>query len=61
MMDEGRKSWMRTAILVGVLYLVVGIASSTLAGPAVSNQMRSFWRMFAFVISGVVFVAHIGL
>ena len=60
MMDEGRKSWMRTAILVGVLYLVVGISSSTLAGAAASNQMRSFWRMFAFVISGVVFVAHIG-
>jgi len=60
MMDEGRKSWMRAAILVGVLYLVVGIASSTLAGAAASNQMRSFWRMFAFVISGVVFVAHIG-
>ncbi len=46
-------------ILIGVLYLAVGIASAALAGAAASNQMRSFWRLSAFVISAVVFAAHI--
>ena len=45
--------------LVGVLYLAVGLLSIELAGAADSNQMRSFWRLAAFVISGVIFVAHI--
>ena len=51
--------WLGTAILVGVLYLAVGIAAAALAGAAASNQMRSFWRGSAFVISAVVFAAHI--
>src|SRR5882724_5927831 len=46
-------------ILIGVLYLAVGIASAALAGAAASNQMRSFWRLSAFGISALVFAAHI--
>jgi hypothetical protein len=42
-----------------VLYLAVGIASSTLAGAAASTQMRFFWRLSAFIISALVFAAHI--
>src|SRR6266581_6266104 len=57
--DSGRKRWPSTVILVGGLYLAVGIASAALAGAAASNQMRSFWRLSAFVISAVVFAAHI--
>lgn len=57
--DSGRQRWLSTAILVGVLYLAVGIASAALAGAAASNQMRFFWRLSAFVISAVVFAAHI--
>lgn len=56
---SGRQRWLSTVILVGVLYLVVGITSAALAGAAASDQMRSFWRLSAFVISGVVFAAHI--
>ena len=47
------------AILVAALYLAVGVASIALAGAAPSNSMRSFWRLSAFVISGVAFAAHI--
>src|SRR5882724_2729996 len=54
-----RSGWLSTVILVGLLYLAVGIASITLAGAAASNQMRSFWRLSAFVISAVVFASHI--
>lgn len=53
------RSWLRIATLVGALYFAVGIASIALAGVAASIQMRSFWRLSAFVISGVVFAAHI--
>jgi len=56
--DSVRQRWLSTAILVGVLYLVVGIASAALAGAAASPQMRFFWRLSAFVISVVVFAAH---
>ena len=57
--DSDRQRWFSKAILVGVLYVAVGIASAALAGAAASSQMRSFWRLSAFVISAVVFAAHI--
>ena len=57
--DSGRQRWFSKAILVGVLYVAVGIASAALSGTAASNQVRSFWRLSAFVISAVVFAAHI--
>src|SRR6266436_9921891 len=57
--DSGRQRWFSKAILVGVLYLAIGIASAALAGTASSNQMRSFWRVSAFVISALVFAAHL--
>ena len=42
-----------------MIYLAVGITSATLAGAAASNQMRFVWRLSAFIVSAVVFVAHI--
>ena len=54
-----RQGWLSAAILAGVLYLAIGIAFAALAGAATSHQMRSFWRASAFIISGVVFAAHI--
>lgn len=57
--DSGRQRWLSTAILAGVLYVAVAFLSAALAGAAVSNQMRTFWRLSAFVISAVVLAAHI--
>ena len=57
--NSGHQRWLSTVMLVGVLYLAVGITSATLAGAAASNQTRSFWRLSAFIISAVVFSAHI--
>ena len=57
--DSGRQRWLRTVILVGVLYFAVGIATAALAGAAASDQMRFFWRLSAFVISAAIFAAHI--
>ena len=59
MEDSGRQRWLITAILVGVLYGVVGVIFARLSGAATSNQMGFFWRWSAFVISGLVFAAHI--
>jgi len=47
-------------ILLGVVYLVVGITSSTLAGGAATDQMRLTWRLLAYFTSAVAFAAHIG-
>jgi hypothetical protein len=57
--DPGRHRWLRIAILVGLIYPAVGFAFASLAGAAASSQMQFFWRLSAFIISGVVFAAHI--
>lgn len=57
--DSGRQRWLSTVILVGVLYLAVGIAFGELAGAAASNHMRFLWRLSAYVISAGVFAAHV--
>jgi hypothetical protein len=48
-----RQSWLRAAILVGVLYALVGIA---FALPA--THVRA-WRLAAWVVSAVAYAAHI--
>ncbi len=57
---SNRQPWLRTVILVGVVYLVVGIAFGTLAGWSASNQMRVTWRLLAFFVSAIAFAIHIG-
>lgn len=57
--DTSRQRLLSTVILVGVLYFAVGFTSSALAASAGSDQMQFFWRLSAFVISAVVFAAHI--
>jgi hypothetical protein len=60
MMDTaGRKPWIRAAIIVGVVYFVVGFVFSAL-DPFVSNQARFVWRLAAWVASGAAYAAHIG-
>jgi hypothetical protein len=57
--DSDRQRWLSTVILVGAVYLVVGITSATLAASAASDKMRFFWRLAAFSSSALVFAAHI--
>jgi vacuolar-type H+-ATPase subunit I/STV1 len=52
--------WLGTAILLGGVYLVIGIAFSALARWSGSNQMVLVWRLLSFLISTVLFAAHIG-
>ena len=60
MNESSRQRWLRTSILLGVLYAVIGIVSSTFAGWSASDQMRGTWRLLAFLTSGVVFAVHVG-
>src|SRR5438552_16216732 len=57
--DSGRKRWFSRAILVGLIYLAVGVTSSALAGAAASDQMVLVWRWSAFIMSAAAFSAHI--
>jgi uncharacterized membrane protein YgdD (TMEM256/DUF423 family) len=57
---SGRQRWLRTVILLGAVYLVIGIAFGAFAGWSASNQMRVTWRLLAFLTSAVVFAVHIG-
>lgn len=55
MMDaSGRKPWIRAALLVGVLYFVVGRVFALPSGHV------SAWRLAAWVVSGAVYASHIG-
>lgn len=54
-----RRRWVGAAILAALGYLVVGLASASLAGHATSHQMRTTWRLLAWVFSAVIFAAHI--
>lgn len=59
MNDSIRQRWLGRAMLAGALYAVIGLLSAALAGAAASSRMVSFWRVSAFVVSGVVFAAHL--
>ena len=45
--------------LAGIAYLVIGLVSAALAGRAGLTPMRTFWRLSAFIASGIIFLAHI--
>ena len=46
-------------IFLGVVYLVAGITFGALAGWSASNQMRTTWRLAAWLTSAVAFAAYI--
>jgi hypothetical protein len=53
-----RSPWLRTVLLVGGAYLLIGITFALLAGRAPSIHARATWRLAAWVLSAVVFAAH---
>ena len=59
MNTSGRLQWFRAVILLGVVYLVAGIAFAALANRNASNQIRVAWRLAAWVISAAGFATHI--
>ncbi|HEY3104156.1 MAG TPA: hypothetical protein VGJ69_11220 [Pyrinomonadaceae bacterium] len=53
-----RKKWAPAAIVVGVLYFVVGFGSAAL-DPSVPSQMRFTWRLAAWMVSAIIFASHL--
>jgi hypothetical protein len=55
MMDaSGRKSWIRAALLIGVVYFLIG------RGFALPADHQHLWRLAAWLASAAVAAAHIG-
>lgn len=48
-------SWFAWALLAGTLYLIIGVGFAQLSDPSVL-----FWRRAAWMVSAVVYAAHIG-
>ena len=59
MNNSAHQRWLVAAIIAGILYLIIAMGSSALAGTAASSQMQYVWRLSAFVMSGLVLTAHI--
>jgi hypothetical protein len=59
MMPGRRNQWIRPMLLVAIVYAVVGIVTAALAGAAPSPQMRTVWRLAAWLLSLVAFASHI--
>lgn len=47
------------AILVSIVYPVVGVAFAEFASLSASNEMRIFWRLAAWLASAGAFAAHL--
>ena len=47
--------WFAWALLAGTLYVIIGVGFAPLSVPSVF-----FWRLAAWMVSGVVYAAHIG-
>jgi phosphoglycerol transferase MdoB-like AlkP superfamily enzyme len=54
---SGKYQWLCQVILVGIVYLVVGVA---FPNPPASNQMQFLWRLGAWLICAAAFAVHIG-
>ena|SRR5437762_1751998 len=57
--SSDRAKWIPVTVLVGIIYVVVGVVFAALAARAGSHQGVVTWRLAAWVISGVAFVAQI--
>lgn len=58
-MDKlANQRWLRMAMLIAIVYPVVGISLAAL--PSSSNEMRVTWRLAAWLVSAAAFAAHLG-
>src|SRR5690349_5094974 len=49
------RRWIPCGLLPGAIYVAIGVGFAPLSTPSVF-----FWRLAAWVVSAVVFVAHVG-
>src|ERR1043165_1203549 len=53
------RRWLRMAMVVAAVYIVVGIVLAGLIIPTVADAMRIYWRLGAWGACGVAFGMHI--
>jgi hypothetical protein len=46
--------------VLAVVYPVVGLAFAALANPSASGEMRTVWRLAAWLVCAAAFAAHLG-
>jgi hypothetical protein len=54
-LQHSESGWLAWALLAGTLYLIIGVGFAPLSVPSVF-----FWRLAAWIVSAVVYAAHIG-
>ena len=47
------------AMLFGIVYLAAGLVFGALAGAAASAELRSAWRLAAWLVSAIAYALHI--
>lgn len=58
-MNEHRDRWLTRVVGASLTYFAAGIIFGALAGAAGPTPARTLWRATAFLVSGVVYVAHL--
>jgi hypothetical protein len=53
------RHWIRSALLCGVAYFLIGIVTAALSRTAASAQMGQVWRLAAWPLSAIVYAVHI--
>jgi hypothetical protein len=56
---SSRKRWLPAAVLLAVVYCVIGIAFGAFARWAASSSTHETWNRLAFVAAGIAFTAHV--
>ena len=56
---SSNQRWLRTVILFGIVYSVVGIGFAALARLSTSSETGVMWRRAAWLVSAVAFAVHI--
>jgi hypothetical protein len=57
---SARKRWLLPALLIGVLYFLIGVGFGTFARWYASIATPETWNRLAFLISGILFLLHLG-
>lgn len=59
MQPSGERHWVPAALAAGVAYAIVGVGFGALAGAAAPGPPRARWRLAAWVVSAIIFAAHL--
>lgn len=54
-----RQPWLRSVILTGLVYIVIGVVAVGFAGSAASAHSRNAWRFAAWLSSVIAFAIHV--